>query len=147
MNKTYSLGSSKSDVCTNSRIQESQQSHYHQSHEKWIFRQEKVGTRPSLTKLCARLHRLLDMGISASWVLCDCILPDKGLQCVLYFWGGFQLYKNLLPIKILHWFRYEEFVFHQFIALLKNSGTQGQVYLIHIVFNMLTCSHLGLGKL
>ena len=82
------------------------------------------------------------MGISASWVLCNCILPEKGLQyCVLYFWGGFQLYKNLLPVKILHWFRYEEFVFHQGIALLKNSGTQGQVYLIHIV------EHLDLGKL
>ena len=37
------------------------------------------------------------------------------------------------PSAYQDWFRYEEFVFHQGIALLKNSGTQGQVYLIHIV--------------
>ena len=54
MNEAYSHDSSKSDVCMISKFEESQQSHYHQSHEKWIFRQEKVGTRPSLTKLCAR---------------------------------------------------------------------------------------------
>ena len=50
------------------------------------------------------------------------------------------------PSAYQDWFRYEEFVFHQGIALLKNSGTQGQVYLIHIVFNILVWGNFKLSS-